>query len=118
MKAIKLLNSAMMPQEGHYSLKRITREEFVEEIRTNVIISYIGYKDTADFIEKISGVEIDVNRNPTELRDTDTFLVIKLKYRVPNPAEKGKYVPTDEDYEFFICHYSKEAPKQSPWATY
>jgi len=32
----------------------------------------------------------------------DEALIVKLKYRLQNPSQKGKFTPSDEDYEFGI----------------
>lgn len=106
---LKLMNSAMMPNVGTYKLKSITKDAFIAVLQsTTEIESSIGYQATADFISKISGVNIPVNRNQTIVENGDTLLICKLKYRVQNPSDKGVFVPTDDDYEFFICYYSNE----------
>jgi hypothetical protein len=106
---VKLINSAMMPQEGSYRLTKITQEVFCRNLRraamNNDLESFIGYPDTALFIERISEVTIHVNREQTTLVSGDTVLICKLKYRLPDPSIKGKFTPTDDDYEFFLCTY-------------
>ena len=108
---IRLMNSAMMPVEGKYTLYQTTQDQFVNDLRfaakNGKLESYIGYPDTALFIERISNVTIHVNREKTIVNDGDTLLICKLKYRVVDPNEKGKFTPTDDDYEFFICFYAK-----------
>ena len=37
-----LINSAVMPAPGRYTLRRMSRDEFVRELRTEPFISYIG----------------------------------------------------------------------------
>lgn len=103
----KLLNAAMMPEAGTYKLTRISREEFVDLVREGVE-SFIGYIDTAKFISDLAGVEIPVNRSLTVLDPQDEMLIIKLKYRVPNPTDKGKFTPGPDDWEFFVCSYSAD----------
>lgn len=99
---IRLMNSAMMPKAGVYRIDEISQERFCEILRENKVDSYIGYQQTCDYIEKISGVKVAMSRGKTVLEIGDKILIIKLKYRV-NPLEKGKEVA--EDFEFFICDY-------------
>ena len=106
-----LLNSAMMPDEGLYILQRVSREFFAELIadahRRGNLRSYIGYPETAQHIEQISGVPIPVNRAATQLPDQALIAVCKLKYRVSDPATKGRLQPGDEDYEYFVATYDR-----------
>lgn len=99
-----LMNSAMMPAEGVYILTRVSRERFVEAMRAG-FVSYIGYPDTAHFLERISGRSVPVNRSETLMFDGAIMLICKLKYRLTNPADKGRFTPSDADYEFFFCEY-------------
>lgn len=104
-----LMNSAMMPQPGQYRMYRIDRNNFAGRLReahgTGVLVSYIGYQQTAEFITKITGVPVEVNRTETKLQDGDFILVCKLKYRVD---ARTKGAPVDEDdFEFFRATYSE-----------
>jgi len=106
-----LLNSAMMPDEGLYILQRVSREFFAELIadahRRGELHSYIGYPETAQHIEKISGVPIPVNRASTQLPDQALIAVCKLKYRVADPGAKGKLQPGEDDYEYYVATYDR-----------
>jgi hypothetical protein len=114
-----LLNSAMMPDEGLYVLRRVSRELFGELVadahRCSNLQSYIGYPETAQHIEKISGVPIPVNRAATQLPDQALLAVCKLKYRVSDPTIKGQFRPGDEDYEYFVATYDRNS---SRWRIY
>jgi len=101
----KLLNSAMMPVEGTYRLTRLTEEEFVKRLQAMPFQSFIGYRDTARFIEEISGLKIQISRDQTIVQDGDNLLICRLKYRLQNPSLKDKFQPSHEDFEFFLCHY-------------
>jgi hypothetical protein len=103
----KLMNSAMMPDEGTYTLKRCTKDEFVKLLQSNKFESFIGYPDTAAFISRISGVDIEVSRQQTAVNDGDILLIVRLKYRVADPAEKARFTPSDDDFEFFTCEYRR-----------
>ena len=111
MTATILLNSAMMPDEGLYILRRVSREFFGELIanahRRGELQSFVGYPETAQHIEKISGVPISVNRSATQLPDQCLIAICKLKYRVADPGAKGKLQPEEDDYEYFIATYDR-----------
>ena len=106
-----LLNSAMMPDEGLYILRRVSREFFAELVadanRRGNLRSYIGYPENAQHIERISGVPIPVNRAATQLPDQALLAICRLKYRVADPGMKGKIQPGDEDYEYFVATYDR-----------
>jgi len=113
MTATILLNSAMMPDEGLYILRRVSREFFAELVadahRRGNLKSYIGYPETAQHVQSISGVPIQVNRAATQLPDQALIAVCKLKYRVGDPATKGRLQPGDEDYEYFVATYDRDS---------
>ena len=103
---IKLMNSAMMPQPGTYELVPLAREQFVGILRDNgQCDSYVGYPQTAEFVERISGVKVEVSRRSTVFTDGERVLVVKLAYRPQDANTKG--APVDEaDYEFYLVRYS------------
>ena len=106
-----LLNSAMMPDEGLYILQRVSREFFAELVadahRRGELRSYVGYAETAQHIERISGVPIEVNRSTTQLPEQALIAICKLSYRVVDPSTKGKFQPSDSDYEYFVATYDR-----------
>ena len=106
-----LLNSAMMPDEGIYILRRVSREFFAELVadahRRGNLQSYIGYSETAQHVQSISGVPIQVNRAATQLPDQALIAVCKLKYRVSDPAMKGQLQPNEDDYEYYVATYDR-----------
>jgi len=106
-----LLNSAMMPDEGIYILRRVSREFFAELVadahRRGNLQSYIGYSETAQHVQSISGVPIQVNRAATQLPDQALIAVCKLKYRVSDPAMKGQLQPNEDDYEYYVATFDR-----------
>jgi len=106
-----LLNSAVMPEEGLYILRRVSRELFAALVADaygrDELISYIGYPETAQHIERISRVPIKVDRSATQLPDLAVLAICKLKYRVADPSSKGQFRPSDEDYEYFVATYDR-----------
>lgn len=106
---IKLMNSPMMPQPGHYELVAITKELFVHILRDNGSVdSYVGYPQTAEFVQRISGVPVEVSRRQTVLTDGDRVLIVKLAYRPQDASTKGQPV-NENDYEFYLMRYASYA---------
>lgn len=104
---IKLLNSAMMPQEGIYKAQKITPEQarrVFEHFSKSGWVSYVGYPQTAEYMSKVLGVEVPVNRAQATLDNDDIILVCKLKYRLSNPADKGAEVP-ENAFEWWVVEY-------------
>ena len=104
-----LLNSAMMPAPGTYRLRELTRDEWVQAIQTAAqeesIQSYIGYPDTARHVQEITGLPIEVNRAEVTLDKAATLFIVKLRYRVADPAQKGQFAPSDADYVYYVAQY-------------
>lgn len=103
---LKLVNSAMMPQTGSYNLVAISFEEFVERVRAEDVESFIGYPDNIALLKAWTGIEFPLSREKTTLQDGDRMIIMRLKYRVQNPADKGKFMPEENDFEFFLCDYN------------
>ena len=108
---VNLLNSAMMPVEGCYILRRVSSEEFGRLLRQadrdGALRSYIGYPQNADYLLRTFGVRVAVTREQTTLSDGDTMLCMRLPQRIANPVTKGATVP--EEFEFFVCDYADPA---------
>lgn len=103
-----LMNSAIMPKQGKYDLFKLFEAEFVQHVqeahKQGRLTSYIGYEQTAQFIERLTGVPVKVNRDATTIQSGDIMLICKLKYRVKGPDTKGLSVD-ENDFEYFICYY-------------
>lgn len=105
---ILLLSALIMPHEGTFECKKITRGQYAVVYNTATKIeSTVGYPNTARFIERITGAKegaVEVSRTKCTFEIGQVGLVAKLKYRLRDPNEKRTYVPKDEDYDFFkIC---------------
>ena len=107
---ILLLNSAVMPDEGTYTLQRISETTFQKVLRDaaamNNFKSYIGYPETARLIEQITGIEVEVSREQATLTPGDIMLIVKLRHRVANPADKETLQLSIDDFKFFQCDWS------------
>lgn len=104
-----LLNSAVMPTEGVYTLKRISEATFRTVLReaaaTKNFQSYIGYPETARLIEQLTGIEVEVSREQATLVSGDTILIVKLRQRVAHPTDKGIPQLSIGDFDFFRCDW-------------
>lgn len=106
---IRLMNSNIMPAEGHYTLRKIDKDEFCKilidaHIAQN-LESYIGYKDNIMLIRKWTGIAVPFSRENTILEDGDILLTMKLAKRIGDPAMKGIASFDEEDFEFYIAEY-------------
>lgn len=97
---IWLLNSAVIPSggEGVYTYLRSDRRDprFVEAVRGRHV-SRIGYAETADAIERWTGVRPAISRDTYELRRGDAAWVVRLTRRVADPRRKGRHAPSRDD---------------------
>ncbi|MCE2416012.1 DUF1874 domain-containing protein [Candidatus Poribacteria bacterium] len=106
---ILLLNAAVMPIEGTYTLKRISKSKFQRLLQeadaAGNFQSYIGYPETARLIEQLTGVEIEVSREQAELAPGDSMLIVKLRHRIIDPTRKETPERSMDDFEFFRCDW-------------
>ena len=106
---ILLLNAAVMPNEGVYTLKQITETTFTKKLwdaaASGNFRSYIGYPETARLIEQITGIKVEVSREQASLTQGDIMLIVKLRQRVANPADKETLQLSVDDFEFFRCDW-------------
>ena len=106
---ILLFNSAVMPDEGIYTLKGISADTLKKVIQkagaTDNFKSYIGYPETARLIEQITGIAVEVSREQATLAPGDIMLIVKLRQRVANPADKEALQLSTDDFEFYRCEW-------------
>ena len=106
---ILLLNSAVMPNEGVYTLIQISADSFKEVLQEadekDNFKSYIGYPETADLIQQITGIAVEVSREQATLTLGDVMLIVKLRQRVANPADKETLQFSIDDFDFFQCDW-------------
>jgi len=102
------MNSAVITKEGTYYARKVSQTEAREtfqKLKGNGWQSYIGYQETASYVSKVLGIEVPVSRAETTINNGDIMIVCKLKYRISNPSEKGKFSPSEEDFEWLIIEY-------------
>jgi hypothetical protein len=107
MATLKLMNSTMMPQEGFYRCEKISPEEarnLFQQFQGKVE-SYIGYPDTAQYMEQVLRATVPLSRATTTFEKGDKALVCKLAYRLTDPNNKGKNCPKEQDYEWYVITY-------------
>ncbi len=106
---ILLLNSAVMPTEGVYTLKQISKSKFrailQEAAATGAFRSYIGYPETARLIEQLTGIEIEVSREQAVLAIGDVMLIVKLRHRVADASTKMTLQLSMDALEFYRCEW-------------
>lgn len=106
-----LLNSAMMPAEGTYTLCRLTKAEFATAVRAahaaSRLRSSVGYEQTASWIEQLCAVPVPLSRERTLIEDGDELLICRLAYRVAPGAKRQ--VQEREDWEYFRATYQAPA---------
>lgn len=100
----RLINSAMMPRPGYYTLRRITLGQLVERLNREAFISYLGYPQNVEFLHQagVTSPDLRLNRAETTVEDGDTLLILKLSYRVQ--GIKGAPV-NPENFEFFEARF-------------
>lgn len=102
-----LMNSAMMPHEGIYIMKKNQAKEFFDKIKETPIeqiISFIGWPENLRLIYDQTGIQIQISRENTVLSEQDQIYVMKLKYRPENKAVKFTRI---SDFDFFRVQYQR-----------
>ncbi len=101
MKAI--LNAAVIPGPGRYFYRIVSRREAVAWLARNGAraVSYIGYTRTVEHVQELCGIRFPLSRERIAMKPGDEALVVRLSYRVPDPASKASNAPVpDENWEY------------------
>jgi hypothetical protein len=107
MERLIILNSAVMPIDGNYNKKSISKNRFINLIKNaNDIKSSIGYESVSEIIYNMTGIKIQVDRNITVIPEGYNVIGLTLDYRM-NPESKGVKNPTEDDYTYFMAYYTK-----------
>ena len=107
MDRLVILNSAVMPVDGNYNKKSISKNRFVELIKNAIDIkSSLGYESVSEIVYKMTDVKLSVDREVTTIPEGYDIIGLTLDYRM-NPASKGHKNPTEDDYIYFIAYYTK-----------
>lgn len=119
MRQTHILNSAVMPAAGCYSLKQIGNDDFFNKIRAQreedpegfFTMSWIGYHQNAQIIADKTGWKPPICRSVTQISHGDRLLIMTLKYRA-EPGSKGEPVAA-HDFEYFEGFYTERVPVPS-----
>lgn len=95
-----IINSAVIPTDGWgtYRYEQASVAELASALRGEHI-SRIGYPDTADAIERLTGVRPDVSRELSVLAPGDVAYVVRLRYRVGAGEKTARKILAGEDFE-------------------
>lgn len=94
-----LLNSAVITAPGRYEYRIVDKNDARRFVAEGGWQSRIGYPATAEYIERLCGVRPSLSRDAVEMQPGDAALVVRLTYRLQNPAEKKDWQPEDSDFE-------------------
>jgi hypothetical protein len=111
---IWLLNSAVLPagRYGTYVFAPASWDELREAVSNSPIVSRIGYSETADLIERMTGWRPPESREAADMEPGDVAFIVRLKYRVVDPGTKGQ--PTGarlDDWEVARLEYRAAPPR-------
>lgn len=88
-----ILNSAVITSQGVYMYSIKTPEQAKKWLEEKKPMSTIGYQETVDALEAITGYKADVNRMQVKFDVGDQALVFRLTCRLNDPSLKGKMTP-------------------------
>jgi len=84
-----LLNSAVLGEPGLYRYDRVSTDEARSWLLRSGWQSRIGYPENARVISLLAGVRCPLSRDRVTMAPGDEALVMRLRYRVTDPATKG-----------------------------
>jgi len=92
-----IINSAVIAAGawGSYHYEEASTEQLAEALR-GTHQSRIGYPQTVEIIEAMTGIRPELSRDLSAMEPGDVAYVVRLRYRV-DPATKGQ--PVAEDFE-------------------
>ena len=97
-----VLNSAVITGPGVYKYRLASPEEVKSWLRARNWVSRVGYVATIEHIKQLTGIQLSLSREETRMEPGDQALVVRLKYRLQDPTQKGQWQPGTEDWEYGI----------------
>lgn len=106
-----LLNSAVMPAGcyGEYTYSPTTWSELSVALKNGGIVSRIGYVETVDLIQTMTGIRPPLSTDVSEFEDGDTAWIVRLKYRVQRDRKGLPTEATSRDWEVGRIVYRKRS---------
>lgn len=107
---MKIFNSAVMPLEGKYEMKKLTIEEFKdlinEVIENEGIESYLGMKSNIRVLnDMFPNIEFRYHRmKAVELENGEEYLVMRLGKSFKRSKIRKRLKPND--FEYLLVKYS------------
>jgi hypothetical protein len=99
-----LLNSAVITAPGTYTYRLLTEREAADWLHAHPdAVSRVGYPATADHIAALCGRRPALSREASVMAPGDEALVVRLPYRVQDPATKAAHAPQAWEYGLLAC---------------
>lgn len=107
-KVLKLMDSLVITTPGVYTVKRIVAEDATRIVnRYENFESYIACQRIAEYMSKILGITVPVNKAEVQFENGDEILVCKFSSMVQNQSGNGNEVPEDV-FEWWVVGYRVE----------
>lgn len=84
-----ILNSAVITSPGTYEYNHISVGEAISWLSEDEYESTVGYKETAEALQSLTGFEIGMNRKQITMNVDDEALVFRLTRRLTSSEIKG-----------------------------
>lgn len=81
-----LLNAAILTTYGTWRFEGPVAVERAAEVLRGGFVSAVGHAGAADFLTRLLGVPVPVNRTSVEMQRGDRAVVLRLKARLPEGA--------------------------------
>lgn len=83
---VYLLNSAVLTDFGEYVYRQISVEE-AKDFLKNGFVSAVGHPGIAEFLTRLFGMQIPLNRIEIRMKPGDVAVVYKVAQRLPPSPE-------------------------------
>lgn len=105
-----LMNSAMMPAEGHYACRRVDETTFAsllkEAAADRSLLNNIGYPENLAYLKALTGVSLEPNRTAACIVPGDRMLAMRTKYVEKREQRSKSRRIGPRVWEYFVIDYS------------